>query len=119
MDILLQRFSFGLLLFVCFMREAGAGPIQTAEELAHAVRNSPENSTIEVGPGRFELKEQLELKTGMVLHGAGMDRTTITHAPGWKPSTKSLPDPEMKLKGLDTEAYLIRLKDKASNITIS
>jgi hypothetical protein len=33
----------------------------------------------------------------MTLKGAGMDKTTLTHTEKWKPSTKALPDPEMKL----------------------
>ena len=55
----------------------------------------------------------------MTLKGAGIEKTIITHTAAWKPSTKTLPDPEMKTAGMDTQAYLLRLKDKAANIAIS
>jgi nitrous oxidase accessory protein len=55
----------------------------------------------------------------MTLKGAGMDQSILTHVTGWKPATTTLPDPEMKTKGMDTHAYLIRLQDHAAGITIS
>lgn len=94
-------------------------PVTSTEALVEAVRDGGEGSTIEIGAGTFELAGPLELKTGMTLKGAGMDETILTHTAGWKPSTKSLPDPEVKLQGLDADAYLIRLQDKAAGITIS
>jgi hypothetical protein len=93
--------------------------VSTAADLVKAVRECPEGTTIEIGPGIYELEAQLELKSGMTLKGAGVDKTIITHAAGWKPSTDSLPDPEVSLKGFDTQAYLIRLKGDATDITIS
>ncbi len=94
-------------------------PVRTAAELAAAVRDGTEGVTIEIAVGTFELEAPLEPKTGMTLKGAGTDKTIITHVAGWKPLTKTLPDPEMTTKGLDTQAYLIRLKDKAANVTVS
>lgn len=93
--------------------------VNTTAALFAAVRDCPEGTTIEIGPGIYELEVPLELKSGMTLKGTGVDKTIFTHTPRWKPSTKSLPDPETTLKGLDTQAYLIRLKDNAANITIS
>lgn len=93
--------------------------VSTVADLVKAVRECPEGTTIEIGPGIYELEAQLELKSGMTLKGAGVDKTIITHTVGWKPSTDSLPDPEMTLKGLDTQAYLIRLKDNATDIALS
>lgn len=55
----------------------------------------------------------------MTLKGAGMDKTTLTHAKGWKPSTKALPDPETRFDGLDTDAYLIRIKRDTAGVTVS
>ncbi len=98
---------------------AHAAPLATAEALVTAGRDGGEGAVIELGPGTFALAEPLELKAGMSLTGAGRDQTIITHAAAWKPSTKTLPDPEMTTKGLDTSAYLIRLADKAAGITIS
>ncbi len=109
-----------LFLFVAMPNLAFAGNIiDSAAGLVAAVRNGDEGATIEIAAGTFELEAPLEPKAGMTLKGAGMDKTIITHVAGWKPSTKTLPDPEMTTKGLDTQAYLIRLKDKAASITIS
>ena len=94
-------------------------PVRTRTELVEAVRDRAEGATILIAPGVYELKAPLEPKAGMTLTGAGIDKTIVTHIPEWKPSTATLPDPEMKTKGLDSNAYLIRLKDKADGITIS
>jgi nitrous oxidase accessory protein len=48
-----------------------------------------------------------------------MNKTTLTGAKGWKPSAKTLPDPEVKLEGLDTDAYLLRVKRDTTGVTIS
>ncbi len=96
-----------------------AAPVTTAAELAAAVRDGAEGATIEVAAGTFELDAPLEPKAGMTLKGAGVDKTTVTHTAAWKPPTKTLPDPEMTTKGMDTRAFLIRLQDKAAGITIS
>lgn len=93
--------------------------VDSTAALVAAVRDAAEGATIEIAAGTFELEAPLELKSGMTLKGAGMDQTILTHVAGWKPSTKTLPDPEMTTKGMDTQAYLIRLKDKAANVTVS
>jgi nitrous oxidase accessory protein len=93
--------------------------VATAAALAAAIRDGAEGSTILVGAGTFELDGPLEPKSGMTIRGAGEDQTILTGAAGWKPSTATLPDPEMKTKGMDTAAYLFRLKDKAANVAIS
>ena len=74
---------------------------------------------IEIAAGTFELDAPLELKARMTLKGAGMDKTILTGTKDRKPSTKTLPDPEMKLDGLDTDAYLIRIKRDTAGVTIS
>jgi Right handed beta helix region len=96
-----------------------ARPIDSTAALVAAVRDGKEGATIEIAPGIYQLAAPLEPKAGMKLKGAGMNKTIITHALGWKPSTKTLPDPEMTIEGMDTSAYLIRLQDKAVGITIS
>ena len=98
---------------------ASAGPVTTASALVAAVRDGSAGSVIEIGAGTFELESPLEPKAGMTLKGAGMDKTVLTHKASWKPSAATLPDPEMTTKGMDTQAYLIRLQDKAADITIS
>ena len=109
-----------LYLFALLPHGASAGEIiDTTAELVAAVRNGAEGLTIEIAPGTYELGAPLEPKPGMTLKGAGMDKTIITHVAGWKPSTRTLPDPEMKTQGMDTRAYLVRLQDKAPGITVS
>ncbi len=94
-------------------------PVETAEALVAAVRDGDEGSTVEVAAGTFELSAPLEPKARMTIRGAGIDKTIVTGASGWKPSTKTLPDPEMTTKGMDTNAFLVRLKDKAAGVTVS
>lgn len=94
-------------------------PVTTADALVAAVRDGAEGEMIEIAIGTFELDAPLELKAKMTLKGAGMDKTILTHTKSRKPSTKSLPDPEMTLDGLDTDAYLIRIKRDTAGVTIS
>ena len=108
-----------LLLFVRLSGPVEGQAVDSTAALVAAVRNGAEGTTIEIAAGTYELEAPLEPKQGMTLKGAGMDKTIITNAPGWKPSTQTLPDPEMKTAGMDTNAYLVRLKDKAADITLS
>ena len=94
-------------------------PVTTTRELVEAIRDTAAGATIEIAAGTYELSAPLEPKSGMTLVGAGIDQTIITHTADWKPSTSTLPDPEMKTDGMDTRAYLIRLPDKAHGVTIS
>ncbi|MDH4452608.1 MAG: hypothetical protein QE570_05445 [Verrucomicrobiota bacterium] len=96
-----------------------AAPVTTTEALVAAVKDGAEGATIEIAAGTFVLKAPLEPKAGMTLSGAGVGKTIITNDPAWAPSTMTLPDPEMTTKGMDTRAYLLRLKDKAADITVS
>ncbi|MEN8679370.1 MAG: hypothetical protein ABF391_04890 [Akkermansiaceae bacterium] len=107
------------LLSLLFCSQAFPAPLTTSEALIKAVASGRENSTIELGPGTFKIPGPLDLKSGMTLKGAGMETTIITHVDDWKPSVKTLPDPEMKTKGMDTRAYLVCLEDKADGVTIS
>jgi len=92
--------------------------VSDAAALVAAVRDQPEGAVIQIAAGEYRLEAPLEPKAGQTLRGAGVDQTIITHADSWKPSTATLPDPEMKTQGMDTRAYLIRLQDKAADITI-
>jgi len=94
-------------------------PVMTADALVAAVRDGAEGDMIEIASGTFELDAPLDLRANMTLKGAGMDKTILTHTKSRKPSTKSLPDPEMTLDGLDTDAYLIRIKRDTAGVTIS
>ena len=109
-----------LSLFLCLgLTSASGRPVSTTGELVEAIQNAQGETTIELVPGTFVLKSPLDLKSGISIKGAGMDQTIITADPAWQPSTKTLPDPEMKTKGLDPSAYLIRLASKARNISLS
>lgn len=98
---------------------SSASPVSTVEELIEAVHKGSEGATVVLGPGTYELGASLELKAGMTLKGAGPDETILTHTPEWKPSTEMLPDSEADMKRIDTDAYLIRIEDKAADVTIS
>src|SRR5688572_10152078 len=107
-----------LLVFAVLSSFVRAETVNTTAALIAAVRDGSEGATIEIAPGTYELEAPLEPKAGMTLKGAGIEKTNITNAASWKPSTKTLPDPEMKTAGMDTKAYLIRMKEKAAGITI-
>ena len=46
-----------------------------------------------------------------------MDKTIITHAASWKPTVKTLPDPETNVTKMDLRGYLVHLENKAEKIT--
>jgi hypothetical protein len=96
-----------------------AAALTTTEALVEAVSKGAEGSTIEIAAGTFVLKAPLEPKAGMTIRGAGIGKTILTGDPAWKPSVQTLPDPEVRTQGMDTHAYLLRLQDKAADITIS
>lgn len=93
--------------------------VRNSEELVVSVRDQPAGSTIIIAAGTYKIAAPLEPKSGMTVKGVGMDKTIITHTADWKPSTEKLPDSEINMERIDTYAYLVRLKDKAANVTIS
>lgn len=107
------------LAFLALALPAFSISVSSTKALVQAVDEGAEGSSIEIAAGTYQLTKPLEPKPGMRLTGAGMGKTIITHADAWRPSTKTLPDPEMKTKGMDTHAYLVRLQDKAADISIS
>jgi len=114
-----KHFSIAFIL-ACFPSLLSAQTmVGSSAALVAAVRDGEEGATIHIAAGTYELESPLEPKARMTIKGAGMDQTIITHVKAWKPSTRTLPDPEMRTQGMDTQAYLIRLKDKAAGITIS
>jgi nitrous oxidase accessory protein len=98
---------------------APAAPVRTAEALVAAVAGAKPGDVIELAEGVYRPTRTLEVPGGITLRGAGIDKTIVTHEDSWKPSTESLPDPEMRLEGLDTEAYLIRIRRDTQGVTIS
>lgn len=116
-DPMIRLSLLSILAFAC--ASLHSAPLTTVEELIKAVRDGTEGSTIELGPGTFALPKQLALKTGMTLKGAGADKTILTQVEGWKPSLEMIPDSEIDMKRVNTEAYLVRIEEKASDVTIS
>mgnify|MGYP000969632955 CR=1 FL=1 len=106
------------LLPVCVLAAAAsAAPLSTVSELVAAAQRA-DGGVIELAAGTFCLTGPLELKAGVTLKGAGVGRTILTHAAGWKAATGSLPDPETNVAAFDRSGYLLRLADKAAGITI-
>lgn len=93
--------------------------VNNTSQLVAAVASATDGDTIQIAPGTYELAAPLEPGTGVTLNGAGITQTVITHTAKWKPSTKALPKGEMRPEDADSSAYLVRLPNKASNITMS
>ena len=93
--------------------------VKSVDELEQALTKTGKGTTIEIAEGTYRLSKPLRPKSGVRLKGAGVGKTTITNDSKWVPSKKSLPDPEVKLKGIDKEAYLIQLKDNSDSTKIS
>ena len=96
-----------------------AAQVTNVQDLVAAVQHGKPGDTIELAAGRYELTAPLRPKTGMTLRGAGMNKTILTHIPAWKPSVKTLPDPETQVAKMDLRGYLVHLENKAENISIS
>lgn len=123
--VMKTRITFAVSLLVLAIRpvpaqeQAKTYPVKKPEELVMVLTQAGKGSRVKLAEGTFAIKAPLEPKAGMTIQGAGMGKTVVTHDPAWKPSTRTLPDPEMRTKGMDTRAYLFRLKDDAANITIA
>ena len=76
-----------LLVFATIPALAFAGIVDSVPALVAAVRDGAEGTTVEIAAGTYELAAPLELKARMTLKGAGMDKTILTNAQGWKPMT--------------------------------
>ena len=96
-----------------------AAPIADVDELIRVLGNAGEGDVVELGPGRFELKAPLKVRSGVTLRGAGMDQTTLTGEAGWEGNPATLPDPETQREKFDRSGYLIHLEPKGEGITIS
>jgi hypothetical protein len=115
----LLAMAIGIFFWAFAMPAFASELIRTSEEFVAALNRAKEGDTIELAAGKFELDATLDISAKLTLKGAGMDKTTLTHTAKWKPSSKTLPDPEMTLDGLDTNAYLIRIKRDTTGVTIS
>ncbi|MFZ4507305.1 MAG: right-handed parallel beta-helix repeat-containing protein [Fimbriimonas sp.] len=93
--------------------------VDSVASLVAAVRDQPENSEIRIAAGVYRLNAPLDLKTGVRLIGAGIGKTTITHAETWKAGTATLPDPETNHEKFDRSGYLIRCVNDAKDIAVT
>ena len=108
-----------LVLWVSAKSSAADHIIDNVADLVVAAENGRPGTKIVIAAGNYKLTKPLELRSGATLIGAGVDKTVITHTAAWKPSTASLPKGEMRPEEADPGAYLIRLQDKAQDITIA
>ncbi|MEZ5303318.1 MAG: right-handed parallel beta-helix repeat-containing protein [Verrucomicrobiales bacterium] len=117
MRTLIYALAFALAPFVAL--PLAAAPIAAAEDLVRAVASAGDGATIELAAGTFALSEPLVLKSGMTLKGAGMGKTILTNAGGWKGNPATLPDPETNFREFDRSGYLVHFPDKSAGITVS
>ena len=117
--IVVAALAFMLICFSWSEAKGAEKTVSTTDGLVAAVNSGAEGDSITLAAGTYKLTQSLEPKAGMTLKGAGIDKTIITHVSEWKPSLRTLPDPEMRWKGMDTRAYLVRLKNDAGKVTIS
>ena len=110
--------KYYLILFLFVTDQLHANLSETAG-IVTSINNGKPGETIEIPAGRFVIDQQLRPKAGMTIKGAGMNKTILVPIPTWKPSVKTLPDPETNVSKMDTSGYLIQLEKKADNITIS
>jgi len=113
------RLQVNLLAVLLPAAAVSAAPVTTTDELLAAIAGAGPGAVIELAGGTFRLTRTLDVPGGITLKGAGMDKTVLTHVESWKPSPESLPDPEMRLEGLDTDAYLIRIRRDTQGVTLS
>ena len=112
------------ILFACtallaLATHATAQGVASVEALVTAAAEAKSGAVIELAAGTFRLTQPLDLKTGTSLKGAGIGRTTITHAAEWKANPATLPDTETDHEKFDRTGYLIRCANDARDITIS
>ena len=93
--------------------------VANVEALVAAVAVAKSGAVIELAEGTFKLTQPLDLKSGVALKGAGIEKTIITNAEGWQANPATLPDPETNHAKFDRTGYLIRCVNDAKDITIS
>jgi hypothetical protein len=108
-----------LFAFNAFALPLLGAPITTVEALVTAVSGANGATEFQLGAGTFRLKQPLDLKSGTTLRGAGIGKTTITHAAEWRANPATLPDPETNHEKFDRTGYLIRCANDARNITVT
>ena len=98
---------------------AAAQRVASVEALVAAVAEAKSGAVIELAAGTFKLTQPLDLKTGVALKGAGIGKTIITHAEGWRANPATLPDAETAHEKFDRTGYLLRCANDAKDIAVS
>lgn len=106
------------LLLVIWTESAVLGQVNTVSELVDAINNGSPGDEVLVSEGVFELTGPLKPKDGMVIKGAGKNKTIIRGANSWTPGTDDLPDGETSVGGYNNNAYLFDL-DEIEEVTIT
>jgi hypothetical protein len=121
MSLMNYRFSPCRVLIVLMVARlsASAQQVTTMEALVRAAAEAKEGGVIELAAGTYKLAKPLLLAGGVTLQGAGIDKTILTNAEGWKANPATLPDPEVDAPKLDRTGYLLHCKDDAKNIAVS
>ncbi|MEZ6141793.1 MAG: hypothetical protein R3B84_14575 [Zavarzinella sp.] len=117
---LISKTSITLLLsFLPCLPLVGAELIDDVPTLQKRLQSAKAGELLELGAGKFVIPGSISIPSGVQLKGAGIDQTILLPHPDWQPATTSLPDPEMKLQGLDRTAYLLQIADKGEKVQIS
>ncbi|MEO1528633.1 MAG: hypothetical protein AAFX06_24700 [Planctomycetota bacterium] len=121
MNVFLVRKLIGSFALLGWLGVGDAAEIHvaTTDELVEAVERAQKGDSILLAAGTYRLSSPLEPGSGVSIIGKGIGQTVLTQEPDWQPSTQTLPDPETRLKGMDTRAFLIRAVDKAVGISVS
>ena len=93
--------------------------VASVEALVAAVAAAKSGAVVELTEGTFKLAQPLDLKTGVMLKGAGIGKTIITNAESWTANPATLPDAETDAPKFDRTGYLIRCANDAKNIGVS
>lgn len=92
--------------------------IKNEEELGKALDKSKSGDIIKLKPGKYVLNNQMPIKSGITIKGAGVGRTIITANDTWLPGLKGLPANERVADSVNSNAYLFKMEE-IRDVTIS
>ena len=115
----LTRLLFSAAVPAALISSAWAQKVANADELLAAAGAAKSGAQIELAAGTYRLPRQLVLTSGVTLKGAGVDKTILTNAEGWKANPATLPDTETDHEHFDRTGYLVRLDHKTKGVTVS
>ncbi|MEO0474780.1 MAG: right-handed parallel beta-helix repeat-containing protein [Planctomycetota bacterium] len=113
------RMIIGLCCLACLPSLAAGHRVDTVPTLVAAAGAAEPGDVIELAAGEYVLPKPLQLKSGVSLRGAGIDKTILTNAEAWRVGYDGLPDKEVDHRSVRRDAYLIDLGDNAEDVTIA